>query len=232
MGRPRRTDVAGKLYHAMNRGNGRMTIFADDEDFAAFERVLEEALERYPAVELLAYCLMPNHWHLVLHPTEDGVLSRFMAWLTLTHTKRWHKFRGTGGEGHLYQGRFRSFLVQHGPPFVKVCRYVERNALRAGLVAGAEDWRWGSLWRWRSGSVEQTRMLSAWPDPPGRRPPGWVEQVNRPQSLDELEVIRQSIARGRPLGDPAWLDVTIEQFNLQSTLRSHGGHRRRPRQDA
>ena len=126
----------------MNRGNGRMTLFGDEEDFAAFERVLEEAVERFAGIELLAYCFMPNHWHLIVQPTEDAVLSRFMAWLTLTHTKRWHKFRGTGGEGHLYQGRYRSFMVQRGQAFVKVSRYVERNPLRADLVERAEDWRW------------------------------------------------------------------------------------------
>ena len=187
---------------------------------------LEAASEKYPEVQILAYCLMPNHWHLVLRPTEDGVLSRFMAWLTLTHTKRWHMFRATSGEGHLYQGRYRAFIVQPGKPFVKVCRYVKRNALRAGLVACAEDWRWGSLWRWRSGTVEQTRLLSGWPDPPGRRPAGWVEHVNRPQSLDELETIRLSITRGRPLGDPAWLDYTIKQYGLESTMQSRGGQRK------
>lgn len=226
MGRPPRIDAKEKIYHAINRGNGRLTIFADDDDFFAFEAVLELAAERFPEVEILAYCLMPNHWHLVLRPTEDGVLSRFMAWLTLTHTKRWHMHRGTSGEGHLYQGRFRAFIVQPGKPFVRVCRYVERNALRAGLVAKAEAWRWGSLWRWQSGTVAQRRLLARWPDPPRRRPPGWIEQVNRPQSLQELESIRQSIARGRPLGDPAWLDFTIKQHGLESTMRSRGGQRK------
>ena len=210
----------------MNRGNGRLTVFADDDDLLAFETVLELAAERFPQVQILAYCLMPNHWHLVVRPTEDGVLSRFVAWVTLTHTKRWHMHRETSGEGHLYQGRFRSFLVQPGKPFVKVCRYVERNALRAGLVARAEDWRWGSLWRWRSGTTEQTRLLSGWPDPPGRRPRGWVERVNRPQSIEELEVIRLSIQRGRPLGDPEWMDFTIKQYGLESTLRSRGGQKK------
>ncbi len=225
MGRASRVDVADRLYHTMNRGNGRMTLFADEEDFAAFERVLEEAVERYEGIQLIAYCLMPNHWHLILHPTEDAVLSRFMAWLTLTHTKRWHKHRGTGGEGHLYQGRYRSFIVQRGPAFVKVCRYVERNALRANLVERAEDWRWGSLWRWRSGTAEQKRLLSAWPDPPGRRPARWVEQVNRAHTPKELEAIRLSAQRGRPFGDADWMSFTIERYGLQSTLRARGGQR-------
>ena len=118
-----------------------MTAFGDDAGFAAFERVLEEAVERDEIIAPIACCLMPNHRHLMVHPTADAVPIRFMAWLTLTHTKRWHKFRGTGGEGHLYQGRYRSFIVQRGKPFVKVCRYVERNALRANLVTEAEERR-------------------------------------------------------------------------------------------
>lgn len=229
MGRPPRIDVADKLYHVMNRGNGRMTLFGDDEDFEAFERVLEEGLERYEDIDLLAYCLMPNHWHMILRPTQNAVLSRFMAWITLTHTKRWHKFRGSGGEGHLYQGRYRSFIVQPGKPFVRVCRYVERNALRAGLVEQAERWRWGSLWRWREGSPEQKLALAAWPDPPGRRPPKWTERVNQPQTERELEAIRLSVKRGRPLGDLEWMNHTIEQFGLHSTLRARGGQRKTPK---
>ena len=110
-----------------------MTIFEKPEDYDAFERVLEEAVER-TEMRLLAYCVMPNHWHLVVWPREDGELSRFTGWLTLTHTQRWHAHRHTTGSGHLYQGRFKSFPVQDDEHFLTVCRYVERNALRANLV--------------------------------------------------------------------------------------------------
>ena len=86
--------LRGHLFHVMNRGNGRMSIFDDEEDFEAFERILIEALRKYPEVQLIAYCVMPNHWHLILHPLEDRVLSRFVGWLTLTHTTRWQTYRG------------------------------------------------------------------------------------------------------------------------------------------
>ncbi len=87
--RPRAQD-AGYLYHVLNRGVGRMTLFEDDGNYAALERVLEETVGRGLGVELLAYTLMPNHWHLVLRPTRDGALSGFMRLLTVTHTQRWH----------------------------------------------------------------------------------------------------------------------------------------------
>jgi putative transposase len=145
MGRPLRAAPGELVYHVLNRANGRQRLFEHDGDYAAFERVLHEARERV-AMRLLAYCVMPNHWHLVLWPYRDGDLSRFLGWLTLTHTQRWHAYRQTVGTGHLYQGRFKSFVVQTDDHLLSVCRYVERNAVRAGLVERAEAWRWSSLW--------------------------------------------------------------------------------------
>ena len=77
-------------------------------------------------MRVLGWCVMPNHWHLVLWPDKDGALSRFMAWLTLTHTQRWRAYYHNTGSGHLYQGRFQSFLVQNDEHLLTVCRYVER----------------------------------------------------------------------------------------------------------
>jgi len=144
MGRPLRAALGGIVYHVLNRANARARIFHDDADYAAFLRIAAEAVQRV-RMRLLAYCVMPNHWHLVLHPRADGDLSRFMGWLTLTHTQRWHAQRHSIGAGHLYQGRFKSFPVQKEVYFLRLCRYVERNALRAGLVQRAEDWPWSSL---------------------------------------------------------------------------------------
>ena len=136
MGRPLRPTSADVVYHVLNRGNARAHIFDKAADYAAFERILAEARERND-MRIMAYCLMRNHWHLVLWPRHDGDLSRFMGWLTLTHTQRWHAHRGTGGTGHVYQGRFKSFPVQADEHFLTVCRYVERNALRAKRVKKA-----------------------------------------------------------------------------------------------
>jgi putative transposase len=161
--------VGGLVYHVLNRANGRRTIFDSPTDFEAFERVLGEAQVVHP-VPLLSYCIMPNHWHLVLAPKADGDLSRFVGWLTLTHTQRWHAHGHTAGSGHLYQGRFKSFPVQDDEHFLTVCRYVERNPVRAGLVEGAEHWRWGSLWRRSQATCEPPLLLGDWPMP---RPAEW-----------------------------------------------------------
>ncbi|QEG41601.1 transposase [Roseimaritima ulvae] len=140
MPRPKRADEANGIYHALNRGNARRTIFEKPEDYDAFERILAEGLQRYPC-QILSYQLMPNHWHFVLQPLEDGAMSNFLWWVTLTHTQRYHAHYGTAGEGHVYQGRFKSFPIQDDGHFFVVSRYVERNALRAGLVDRAEAWK-------------------------------------------------------------------------------------------
>ena len=108
MGRPKRATKGGQIYHVWNRANARMTIFEKDEDYEAFERIVMDAKER-SEMRIVSYCLMPNHWHFVLWPVDDGDLSTFTGWMTLTHTQRWHAHRRTVGWGHLYQGRFKSF---------------------------------------------------------------------------------------------------------------------------
>ena len=218
MGRPNRVAAGGLVYHVLNRANARGTIFDKPEDYHAFERVLEEAVDR-TETRLLAYCVMPNHWHLVVWPREDDELSRFTGWLTLTHTRRWHAHRHSTGSGHVYQGRFKSFPVQDDEHFLAVCRYVERNALRANLVERAEAWRWGSLYRWKHGNAKEKSLLASWPLP---RLPGWLEHVNAPQTEAELSSLRRSVNRGCPFGETFWSDQIARRLGLQSTLRPQG----------
>ncbi len=218
MGRPQRAAEGGYVYHVLNRANARMTIFEEDDDYLAFENILAEAAAR-EETRLLAYCLLPNHWHLLVWPRKDGELSRFVGWLTLTHTQRWHAHRGTTGSGHVYQGRFKSFPVAEDEHFYTVARYVERNAVRANLVRRAEKWRWGSLYRWLRGSAEDKALLAAWPLP---RRPSWTEHVNEPQTEAELASIHRCIQRGSPHGDSQWIKRTVHRLGLESTLRPRG----------
>jgi putative transposase len=166
---------------------------------------------------------MRNHWHFVIWPREDGELTGFLRWLTHTHIMRWHVAHGTMGCGPLYQGRFKSFPVHRDEHFLTVCRYVERNALTAGVVDRAEDWRWGSLWARRQGDARLRGLLSAWPVD---RPGNWVRAVNRPMSAKEQERMQTSITRNRPFGSEPWQKRTAGRLGLTASLRSEGRPRK------
>jgi putative transposase len=117
-------------------------VFHKPEDYEAFLRLIPLANERLP-LRVLGYCLMPNHFHLVLWPREAGDLGRWMQWLMTSHVRRYH--RHFGGSGHVWQGRFKAFPIQQDEHLLTVLRYMERNPLRANLVERAEEWRWSSL---------------------------------------------------------------------------------------
>jgi putative transposase len=153
-----------------------------------------------------------------------GALSRYLYWLTLTHTQRWHAHYHTAGTGPLYQGRLCSFPVQDDEHLLAVCRYVERNPLRAGLVSRAEGWRWSSLWYRARGQLPG--WLHAWPLPV---PDGWLEYVQAPGTEAELQALRRSVTRGVPFGEGPWQQRTAERLGLQATLRPRGRPRKPPR---
>ena len=182
----------------MNRAAKRATLFERPEDYDAFVRVLCEAVDRF-AVALFAYCVMRNHWHLVLSPRSDGALSLFMHWLTTTHARRWQTMRGLDGQGAVYQGRFKGVPVCDDEHFLWVCRYVERNPVRATLVDSSVDWKWSSLsQRIREESCPQ---LAEWPVP---IPVDWTTRVDTPQNEAEAEAVRRAIRCGAPLGNDVW----------------------------
>ena len=217
---PRRPRLAaGELaYHILNRRVGRLPLFEKPADYVAFEKILAEAADR-TRVRIAAYCLMPNHWHLLLWPRRDGELSEVLRWITVTHTQRWHAHHHTAGTGPVYQGRFKSFPVQTDEHFLTVARYVERNALRAKLVSRAEGWQWSSLWRREQEDGKMTAWLSEWPMD---QPRDWVARVNRPQMASELKALRVSVQRGQPFGEEGWVRRMAKRFGMESTLRPRG----------
>jgi putative transposase len=219
---PRRLRCAsgGFVYHVLNRAVARARIFEKTGDYQAFEKVLRQA-DAFMPMRLLAYCVMPNHWHLVLWPRRDGDLSEYLRWLTVTHTQRWHAHHHTSGTGPLYQGRFKSFPIQADEHLLTVCRYVERNPLRAGLVRRAETWRWGSLWHRVKGSGQT--LLAAGPVP---MPSAWLDYVYGAQTESELAALRRSVLRGTPYGEAAWQHRTAKRLALEATLRARGRPRK------
>jgi len=199
----------------INRGNARAQVFHREDDFAAFLRIMAEASLRVP-MRVVGYCLMSNHFHLVLWPRGDGDLSRWMHWLLTTHVRRYlGHYRHSG---HVWQGRFKAFPIQEDEHLLTVIRYVERNPLRAGLVERAEEWRWSSLRRFGEGAA-----LDAGPVP---RNADGTEFVNTPMTEAEVAAIRLSVGRDRPYGSDAWTNETAKLMGLEYSLRARG---RQPR---
>lgn len=214
---PRRSHVhtAGLVFHVMNRAARRARIFSTEGDYAGFERALSDAADEVP-MPLFSYVVMPNHWHLVVRPPVDGALSRYMQCLTRTHAQRWHRAHGTVGTGALYQGRYRPVAVQDDHHFLTVCRYVERNPVRAGLAVRARDWRWSSAW---TGSAPGRLRLADWPVP---RPTNWPELLETDHTEAELRSMRRCTTRGVPFGDAVWVGRTAERLDVERHQRGRG----------
>jgi putative transposase len=211
----RRAGMAGVVFHVLNRGVRRLRLFDRPGDYGAFLQVFREAQDRIP-IRCLAYCLMPNHFHLVLWPRADEELSAFMAWLTATHSKRWHAWRRTAGTGHVYQGRFKAFPVSCDTHFLRLCRYVERNGLRAGLVSRAEYWPWSSL-----EARANDRCLISLAEWPLDRPADWIDLVQL-DAVEETVELRRAVTRGSPYGPEPWRVQIASELQLTSTLTPIG----------
>lgn len=222
MARSLRVDVGNLVYHVINRSNGRVTIFEEEWMYQDFEYLLNEMRKQFD-MRILAYTLMPNHWHLLLYPRKDGELSRSLAWLGTTHTRRYHTQTETIGGGHLYQGRYKSFLVQRDTHLLTVLKYIERNPVRARLKKRAEDWRWGSAYRRINGKSKEKKLLAELPVDLPRNYRNWI---NEPEPSEALSVVRESIRKGIPYGMESWRSRMIERHNLAQTLREPG----RPKQ--
>jgi putative transposase len=202
------------IYHVINRGNGRQEVFHKEADFRAFIALLGEAKEKHP-VKLLSYCLMSNHFHLLLSPEKAEDLSKFMQWLMTSHVRRYHRHYRTSG--HVWQGRFKSFIVEHDRHLLTVVRYIEGNPVRIGIVPSAAEWNWSS-----HGERLQNATAPLVDELPLPLPLPWTEHVNTPLTDGELERMQQSLNRGAPFGNAEWRFRICERLGLASTVRPKG----------
>ena len=223
MPRTARAAPGGFVYHVLNRGNGRQLLFHSPGDFDAFVALLAEVKKAVPGVAILGYCLMPNHWHLVLLPRRDGDLSRFMQRLLTAHVRRHHARHGGGG--HLYQGRFKSFPVQDDYHLLTLLRYVESNPLRGErpLVRRPAAWKWCSFAARATDAGAE--LLDEWPVDV---PKDWARLVAEPLEDREREAVLASLRRGRPLGGERWTKRAAHRCGLSHTLNPRGRPRKYP----
>ncbi len=193
MARSPRVDLGGYVYHVINRANARARIFDTDADYIDFEYLLKEMVETFD-MRILAYVVMPNHWHMLLYPRRDGDLKRSLQWLSTSHARRHHTRKGTIGGGHLYQGRYKSFLVEEDHHLLTVLKYIERNPARAKMVARPRDWRWGSAFRRLSGNPA---LLA---DAPVDLPKNYRTWIEEAEPSEEVDMVRHSVNKGVSYG--------------------------------
>lgn len=204
----------GLIYHMLNRGNGRQKVFHKKQDYEAFIDLMKKAKNKFP-LKIFAYCLMPNHFHIVLQLTQKEMLSKWMQWLMTSHVRRYH--RHYGSSGHVWQGRFKSFVIQNDVHLLMVLRYVEGNPQRAGLVNLAKDWLWSSHRERIAGGFNKCID-----EIPLQMPDDWERYVDEPFIEKELERLRKSVNRQSPYGQEDWQVRVSGELGLEPTIRPRG----------
>ena len=218
MARQARVAVGDVVYHVINRSNGRVKIFSTEKEYSHFESLLLEGV-KLTGMRVLAYVIMPNHWHLVLYPTKDRDMSKFMRWLTTTHVRQRRVRTKSIGHGHLYQGTYKSFPIQEDKHLHDVVRYVEQNPLRASLVKKAEQWKWSSLLRRLRHNEEDRELLATLPT---TLPKNYLSSVNTVLSRKQIDPIRHSISKGAPYGGQVWVEKMVKTYSMDGTQRGPG----------
>ena len=181
----------GGVLHIVNRGNDKKIIFAEPVDYAAFLVLLREARERF-GVELYAYCLMPNHFHLVVRTAGLDEISAYMHFVQREHACDLRRCWQSKGHGHVFQRRYWSKVVDGDGYLMTVMRYVEANPFRAGLVEASQSWEWSSLWDRENGERDILQASPIW------LPDAWRTIVTVPLHAIDLERIRRPAKIGRP----------------------------------
>jgi putative transposase len=229
MPRQPRPVADGLLYHALNRGNNRAAVFHTPNDYDTFVRALAQTQQRYPFA-LYGYCLMTNHFHLLLAPLPGQSISRILQSLTVAHT--WHYHRSHQTLGHVWQGRFKSPVVQDDDHALVVLRYIEANPLRARMVADLAEYRWSSYGVHGLGRADAlVSPLPGW-DVLGRdesaRQAYWRGLVHTPLTVGELGEVRRSVVSGRPYGGAGWASTMASSLGLALAQRPRGRPRKQP----
>jgi putative transposase len=213
----------GLVYHALNRGNNRDKVFFKPGDFRFFLRALQQTKERYP-FRLFGYCLMSNHFHLILEPAAGQNISRILQSLTVAHTWYYHKQRDCSG--HVWQGRFKSATIQADEHLLTVMRYVESNPLRAEMVSDLAVYPWSSyvvhgLGK-RSELVDEAPVWTGLARTEESRQSYWRKWLHKPLTAKELTALRRSVTTGRPYGTEAWVKEIAKRLGLDLTERPRG----------
>jgi len=195
MPRIARSYVQADFYHVLNRGQMRQQLFAEAADYEVFLSLLRIAPDAHQ-VRILGYCVMPNHWHLVVNPLSQRALSAYLHWVSGTHAAQWNRSRKRTGLGHVYQARFKAFAIRYERHLLSVLRYVEANPARAGLVDHAAEWPWSSA---ANGQSVAAPSLAAWPMP---KPTNWEALLDGVMDCRELDELREAAQSGCGLDAP------------------------------
>ena len=188
--------MPGTVLHVLSRAARRARLFSTPADYDDFERILVE-VQAIIRPRILAFCLMPTHWHLVVWPREPEELSTFMHRVTGTHARRVHANRGTTGTGPLYQGRYKGFLIQSETTTPgRAGTWSETPFVPTSCVGP------------RTGAEEASGTGSKGTGGPLALPARWTELVNEPHAPEELEALRRSVQRGTPYGSDSWVLAT------------------------
>jgi putative transposase len=226
MPRPLRPIDDGLVYHVINRGNNRQTVFRGEADFLAFLKAIADLKERRPFL-LYGYCLLSNHLHLLIRPLEVPI-SRIVQSLLISHTQRYH--RSHRSSGHVWQGRFKSPVIQDDEHLLAVLRYIEANPLRAKIVRQAGEYAWSSFAAHGLGRADPLLDPVAAYESLGKaaavRRRRWSAYVHKTPDAEELAAIRRSSETGLPYGESSWVDRLSKRLKLDLVIRPRGRPRK------